>query len=500
MNYAFQLLNQLIRICEQLLLVPLFLAAWGAEVYKDWVVLYAVMMFLTTCNLGTETYFGNRFIELIARGTGDAFRRELTMALFCTLSIGVLVLAVAYGILFGGSLDSILNVAGLSHATVSRCLILMTLPVAFIFAQQMLFTIYRAEGEFSRSECIFAIYAGLQMIGLIVVLAAGLSPTTAASVYLVMPALLAVSIVIDLKRRYANIVLGVRLPSLAELRRIVPQSLLFFTLPLSLALVQSGPVMLFSILGVPAVPVLTYTLIRTFTGLTRQGANQFAVGSGIEMARQHARGDGEACRRLYEATGQIVTILVGLLGGFTIWAAAPFLGLWTHGTVQSNTIMVLGFLGGIFLAAPGQAALMLLNYTNVAKPLAVSWCSQAFCGLALSAAFVPVFGITAAVFSFAAAESVTVGICLPLVVQRRFGFSAAQHLVHSFALGALAFGWSAFVGKLAFELGLPGLKGLVITAGAWAVVATPPFALYALPPRYRKAMLSRLRGIAARFA
>src|SRR5258708_5733675 len=176
-NYFFQLLNQLVRICEQLLLVPLYLAAWGTEVYKDWVVLYAIMTFLTSCNFGTETYFGNRFIEFVARGDREAFRRELMTAMFCTLAVGLLVLL---------------------------------------------------------------------------------------------------------------------LPSLGDLRRLLPPSLLFFTLPLSLALVQSGPVMLFGALGVSALPILSYTLIRTFTGLTRQAANQFAVGSGIEMARQQARCGGEA--------------------------------------------------------------------------------------------------------------------------------------------------------------------------------------------------------------
>jgi O-antigen/teichoic acid export membrane protein len=497
-NYFFQLLNQLVRICEQLLLVPLFLSAWGTDIYKDWVVLYAIMVFLTSCNFGTETYFGNRFIDFVARNDREAFRRELMTSLFCTLAVGALVLGASYAVLFGYSGG--LLPSGLEAATIYRCLLLMTLPVVFIFAQQTLLTVYRAEGEFSRGECAYAIYACVQMIAVTIALAAKLPPTAAASVYLVMPGLLLIGIMIDLKLRYRDIVFGLRVPTLADLRRILPQSLLFFTLPLSLALVQSGPVMLFGAMGVAALPVLSYTLIRTFTGLTRQAANQFAVGSGIEMARHQVRGEGEACRRLYDATGQIVTILVGLFGGFTIWAADPFLTLWTHGTVHSNEIMVLGFLGGIFLAAPGQAALMLLNYTNTAKPLAIAWCSQAFVGLALSAALVPVVGVVGAAFSFAAAESVAVGFWLPLVVQRRFGFSAIHHLARGFVWGVLAFGWSAFVAKLAFELGLSGFKGLAATVALWAIVALPPFALFAMPARYRKAVLSRLRGIAARVA
>ena len=500
LNYISQLLNQLIRICEQLLLVPLFLAAWGPEIYKDWVVLYAIMVFLSLCNFGMGAYFGNRFIELIARDDREAFRRELTTALFCTLCVGIFVLVAAYSLFFGFGRGKILTVAGLSETTADRCLLLMTLPTAVGFYMGTLHSIYRALGEFTRGEFVYAIYASVQMVAVALVLVARLPPTAAASVYLVMPALLWIGIIVDLRSRHSNIALGLRVPSLTDLQRILRQSLLFFTSPLSQALVQSGPVMLFGVLGVPAVPVLSYTLTRTFTGLTRQAANQFAIGSGIEMARYRARGQDETCRRLYEATGRIVTTLVGLFAGFTVWAAAPFLGLWTHGTVQSNLALVLCFLAGMFVAAPGQAALMLLNFTNIPRPLALAWCGQAFCGLALSAALVPMFGVTAAAFCFAVAESIAVGLCLPIVVQRHFGFSAARYLLRSFALGTLGFGWSAFVAELAFELGLSGFKGFALTAVLWGGVAIPPFALLVLPPQHRRAILSRIRGIAARFA
>jgi O-antigen/teichoic acid export membrane protein len=494
-NYLFQLLNQLIRICEQLLLVPLFLVAWGAEVYKDWVVLWAIMVFVRQCSLGTETYFGNRFIELTARDDRRAFQREIRVALFCTLSIGIAELAVAALILFASdSLDMLATVA-MSKETAYISLALMISPILFIYAQQVLLTIYRAKGEFARGECVFAIYALAQLTGVAVVLALKLPPMAAAACYLVAPLLLTIGIIVDLKFRYDDVVFGLRAPNPAELPRMTAQSLLFFTAPLSLALIQSGPVILFGALKVPALLVLSYTLTRTFTGLTRQGANQFAVGSGIEMARQYLRGEREACRRLYFATGRVVTGLVGLFGGFTIWAARPFISTWTHGVVTSDVTLVLCFLGGVFLAAPGQAALMLLNYTNDARTVAIAWCSQAGFGLILTAVLTPIFGVAAAAFSFAAAESIAIGIFGPLVVQKRCGFSAAEHWAASFGVGLAAFACSAITAKLAFELGLPGLKGLVLTAALWGLVAVPPFALFALPASRRKMLLSRLRGL-----
>src|SRR5258708_19476435 len=79
--YAFQLLNQFIRICGQLVLVPLFLASWGPELYKDWVVVSSVAIFLGICDFGISIYFLNRFIDLIARRDLTTFHAALATAL-----------------------------------------------------------------------------------------------------------------------------------------------------------------------------------------------------------------------------------------------------------------------------------------------------------------------------------------------------------------------------------------------------------------------------------
>ncbi len=495
--YAFQLLNQFIRICGQLVLVPLFLASWGPELYKDWVVVSSVAIFLGICDFGISIYFRNRFIELIARGDLRTFHGELGTALTCAASIGFAVLVAAYGGLAGHGLGSMLNAAAMSKATMLGCLIVMTLPISFSFCESVLRAIYFAEGDFSRGECVYAIYGSTQLGAVAVALALKMTPLAVASIYVVTPLMLLVGVIVDVRRRYPDVVQGFRIPSLAALRRIVPSSLLFFTSPLSLSLVQSGPIILFGMLGVPAVPVLSYTLLRTVTGLARQAAYTVAVGTGIEMARNEARGERDRSHRLYHLTGQIVAGLVGLFGGFVLWAATPFLAIWTHGTVPSDPALVLCFLGGLLLTAPGQASLMLLNYTNTAKPLAIAWCSQAAFGLALSAILVPSFGVAAAALGFAATESVAVGLFLPIVVQRCFGFSAWQLLARGIAVGVLAFGWSALVAKLAFELNIGGFTGLAAMGALWGVIAAPPVALLILPPRHRKTLLSRIHALAA---
>lgn len=499
-NYSFQLLNQLLRIGSMLLLVPLYLAAWGTEVYKDWILIFAVATFLSTCSLGLTTYFGNRFIELVARHDRTAFQRELRLALTCAFGVGVVVAALGIALALASSESRLWNTSAMGDPTLLACLVLMISAVPLSFCEETLVTIYRAQGEFSRGECVFSIQLSALLIGTAALLALGMTPIFVAGWFLCIQVMVLVGVVIDLRRRYEGISLGVETPSLAELKHIVPRSLLFFTSPLSMALVQNGPIMLFGVLGVPAVPVVGYTLVRTVTGLARQAAYVFAIGSGIEMARHNARDERSACHELYRITGQIVTGLAGLFGGFTLWATAPFLALWTHGTVHGDFPLVLAFLGGILLSAPGQAGLMLLTYSNVPKPVALAWCSQAVLGLVLAAAFVPVFGVTAAALGLAIGETLMIGLYLPFAVQRHFGFAAGEHFIRCFTVGGVAFAWSALVAGVAFDLALGGFSGFILMAALWAVLAAPPCVLLVLPPQHKKRLLSRIRRLAANLA
>jgi O-antigen/teichoic acid export membrane protein len=494
-NYFAQLINQLLRIGWMLLLVPLYLAVWGAETYRDWIVVVALSSFLSTCDFGLSTYFGNRFIELIARDEREMFQSELRKALCCTLGAGVGVLVVGLGYIFISHAAGALSAAAMGDGMLLGCFVLTTMLVPFYFCQGTLVTIYRAEGEFARGEYVFAAQISAMLIGSAALLTARATPLAVATWFVIVQLLTLTGMMTDLRRRYSDISFAVETPSLDELKRIVPRSLLFFASPVSMALVQSGPIMLFQIFAVPAIPVVGYTLMRTVVGLARQAAFVFAVGSGIEMARHHARAEREACGELYRITGRIVTGLAGMFGGLTLWATAPFLAVWTHHTVESDWVLILAFLGGIFLAAPGQAGLMLLTYANFPKPVAIAWCTQAGLGLVLAAGLVPIFGVDAAALSLAAAEVLLIGVCLPFVVQRSFGFSAVAHLGRCFAIGALTFGWSAFVAKLAFGLTLGGFPGVVAMAGLWAVLGAPPCVAIILLATYKKRTLSWLRGL-----
>jgi hypothetical protein len=486
-------LNQGIRIGEQLLLIPLFIKIWGQDLYKDWILIFSLTSFVMTCNFGIEAYFGNLFLSYITQKDIAAFRRSLHTALFCALAISAGLLAVFYGGIAAVDVSGVLRITAMDRHTVYFCLVVTTLPVSVIVTALVLQSLYRAHGDFSRGECIFAVFNVIQIGSVATALLLQQPPRIVALCYAGGQSLFTVGVLTDVLIRYPDVRLGIRVPARSEWVTIMARSLMFFTQPLSLALIQNATVLLFGILGASTQTVLSYTVFRIFTGLTRQAAFQFAVGGGIEMARLCAREDYGACQKLYSHTGRIVACLAGLLAGLSIPASRPFVVFWTHGAVGAHDLLLLCFLGGIFFAAPGQASTMLLRYVNVPRPLALGWLGQSLGGLALGALLFHSLGGAGMALGQSVAEFVAIGAWLPWVVQSRFGFRADRHLASSYAMGTIAFAVSFAAATLAFDGQKLQLTGLLYGALGWGLMTAPAALFLILPPAGRSLLLARAR-------
>lgn len=490
-NYMFQLVNQTIFAGQQIVLVPLFLRAWGIETYASWNVLYAVAAVLTTMNLGLEYYFAAIFIRHAARGEYDSLNRQLRISLFCAFGIASVLFAV---LLLGlGAVDvrSALNIGSLDDGAVTTVLLLLAAPVFALLPEQILHGVYRAHGELNRGEAVFALYTLAQLAAVIAMLVLRQPPTMVALCYLVAPLVFAGALVADLASRYPHLRIGLAVPTIPELKRIAPQCAFYFLDPLSLILVLNGPLLIFGALNASSVAIVSYTAYRTFTGLARQTANQFGVGGGIEMAQQLARGETATCRALYHYTGRVIASLLGVVAGLCVPAGGAFVSIWTRGAVGTNELLIVSFLGGAFFAAPGQAALMVLRYTNRARACAVAWAGHSVGGLILAIALVPFLGVTGAAAAFAISEAVAIGLILPILVQNALGFSALRHWLESYAFGSGAFALSYAVATAV--LAEPsGFLELAVRSALWGAIMLVPVLMLVLRAPVLTVLRSRM--------
>lgn len=498
-NYVFQMMNLGIRLFDQLLLIPLYILAWGTELYKDWLVLTAIVWFLNTCSFGIDDYFGTRFIRAVAGGDGPELRRQMRLGLFVSSMISLLILLLLYGFLLTVDVTALLGLSAMSRHTARLVLVVMTFPLWGWYSVMILHVAYRAYGDFSRGECIFAIYSAAQLIGVMIALSLRAPPVVVACCYGSMPIICSVATLVDVCRRYRGVRLGFAVPTWAEWRQIVPQSLLYFTNTLSMALTQNVTLVVFALYNFSAEAIVTFNVCRVFTGLTRQiGAQSFAIGSGIEMARQHVQNDHDGCRRLYADTGRIVSCIAGVLSGISIPLSVPFIHLWTHGAVSADMVLILCFLAGIAFSSPGRAALMLLRYTNHAR--AIAWANSVYSigGLALAVVLAWPLGGWGVALGFALTETLGVGVYPLLMVERRFHFGAVRYLLNSFLTGAAAFALSYAVAWLLFHHAEIGLFGLALRAAVWAGLVIPPAIILILPREQRARLLAVLSRLLVR--
>lgn len=498
-NYLFLLMNLGFRVLEQFLLIPLFLYAWGTELYKDWLIVSAIAFLLNSLTFGTDEYFGNTLLRYVSAGNVRDARRQAAIGLFVGCLISLAVMTLVYTVLFTTNIASALGLSAMGERTVALVLLIMTLPLWISYPSEILRGAYRAFGDFSRGECILAIFFGAQLAAMVAALSLKQPPVVIAACFSSTWLLCPIVMTVDVYRRYPAMRVRIAAPTRAEWRTLVPQSLLYFTNPLASSLAQYGTLMLFGLFSLSAPAIVAFNTFRVFTGLTRQmGPNSFAVGSGIEMARQYCENDHAACRNLYSHTGRIVSCLVGVLGGLSIPLSAPFIKLWTHGAVTGDTALVSCFLAGIFLSAPGRASLMLLRYTNHAYAIAIAYCTYAIGGLLLSFGLVYPLGIIGVALAFAVAETLSIGIYPALTVGTVFHFSASGHLLKSYAAGAGAFAMSYVVAYVLFKGDVLDIPSLIVRIAVWACFALPVSASFVLSRDQRARLIWTLRGAVAR--
>jgi O-antigen/teichoic acid export membrane protein len=496
-NYLLQIINLGLRLLDQLLLIPLYIFAWGADLYRDWLILAAFVWFLNSCSFGLEEYFANVFLRSAALGDHAALARQVRIGLFISSMVSLAILTAVYCLLLTGGISRLFGFATIADHDATLVVLVMTLPLWCWYQTMILHGVYRAFGDFTRGEIIYAIYWTAQLVSVAAALLLRQPPLVVAFCYGLTPILCAAMTVIDVRRRYPDTELRLAVPTRAEWRRVVPQSLMYFTNTLSLPLTQQGPLLVFGFFDFGATAVVTFNVCRVFTGITRMiGAYCFSIGSGIEMARQYVQNDHEGCRRLYMDSGRIVACLSGLLAGASIPFARPFIALWTHGAVAADTGLVLCFLLGIFLASPGRPALMLLSYTSNARAIAVANSFYAIFGLILSLIFAGPWGALGVVVALSVTETLGIGFYPPLYVSARFGFSALRHWFGSYLAGGSVFALSYAVAAELAPQGPGGALGIALRGAAWAVILAPPTLFFLLPQTRRARLLGTLRRYA----
>ena len=104
LNGIAQLGSRIVRIAEQLILVPFFLLAWGSEYYGEWLTLSIIPSVLAFSDLGFGTAASNSFVLYFSKGdflsASKIFKTSISVISFIILLgviLSILVISIAWG-------------------------------------------------------------------------------------------------------------------------------------------------------------------------------------------------------------------------------------------------------------------------------------------------------------------------------------------------------------------------------------------------------------------
>ena len=284
-------LGQLINIASRIVLVPLFLLAWGADIYGEWLLLSSMVAYLSLTEMGAQLYIVNRMTQAYAHRDNDQFRKILHtgLALFLIIPIAVFVIFVA--VIGFINPATFLHITQTGHGTVMLVLAILAFQIVISLPQSVLLRVYFAVEMLPRGVMLINL---MQLMSLIF-LAGGLwrrwGMVPIAILQLIPYGLTAGMALLDLNRKFPQFkILSLREADFSFGLSFIKPSLHFFLIQLGQAFSLQGTVLVVGMVMGP-IQVVLFSTMRTIVNLIRSFLDQLSHAAWPEMTRLDAQED-----------------------------------------------------------------------------------------------------------------------------------------------------------------------------------------------------------------
>lgn len=311
--------NQAVRAAQQLLWVPLFLAAFGEAGYGEWLTILGLAGYALMADLGVQIYWLNLLTGAYVRGDLQTYRRFFRAGLFLLACVGAVVVLVA--LLFVGfdGPHRVLRIVTIPNTIASIIfMILVGSSLLFVLAAMLRGT-FRTAGENPR---VVAFELSKESM-LLIAVAAGLllraSPLGIAAVYAAVALAMVGWVLPTVRQRFRHLVdLRIHRADRASVFSLVGGgSIMLLGACANLLLAQGTLIVTNWAMGAVVVTLVATT--RTLANLVRQAAGAVYLAALPEFSRLEAASDKPAMEQLLRRTVSLVLVmsgaaLIGLVG------------------------------------------------------------------------------------------------------------------------------------------------------------------------------------------
>jgi O-antigen/teichoic acid export membrane protein len=343
--------------------VPIFLHYWGAQLYGEWLILFAIPAYLSMTDLGFSQAAANDMTASVARG-----HRAEALGVF--QSVGVLVVAVAgTGLLIVSTLialvppDRWFSFETMSSLDVRWVLWLLVAETLVRMAEGQSHAGFRAVGQYAFHVSIYHFTSLLQHTVMWCMAITGFGPVAAALSYLTVRVIVTPTVGVLLVKRHTWLRFGVGRASTAELRRLARPALGNIVSPLAQAFSIQGVLLVVAAAQGPLAAVV-FSSLRTLTrsalqlvlAVSHAAEPEFAGSYGGSTTSHHQGFYQQVLRAgFWLALG--ASLILASLGGW-------ILEIWTHGKIAMDRGLFFALLVSAVLTSLWYPALGILKAVN----------------------------------------------------------------------------------------------------------------------------------------
>lgn len=411
LNGLGQMGNRLVRIAEQLLLVPFFLAVWGAAYYGEWLTISIIPSVLAFSDLGFGTAVSNSFvIAYSADEKKKAADYYITGLIIITLTVllGVLLSIIA---IYGAWKMDILEKSVISPAEIMISLAFLMASRLTSFYMQLFEGFFRAKHKAAMAFNLYTVEGILRIVVGIITLLIGCNivgfafgQCAVAILFNLFFAISAVRIIRDLPRGTFN----------REIAIItVKKGLGFMLTPVWQSIYMQGSTFVVRIvLGPTAVAV--FNTIRT---VCKSINAAFSVVNGAifpEVQIAYGKGDMMLAKRIYIIAMQSV-FCISMLGlVFLLVFGQDLYSWWTKNTLEVNKMIWYVFMLGIPLNALWWTAGTVFRAINKPTRFSIYGFIAATLSALISWGLAYPLGLMGAAIGFVAMDLIMLLLTIPL--------------------------------------------------------------------------------------
>ncbi|MBI5648096.1 MAG: hypothetical protein HY962_14285 [Ignavibacteriae bacterium] len=415
---ASTLVYQAIAVANTILLVPLFLLAWGPDGYGHWIALTAFVTYFALLDLGGQNFIGNLLSSAFAVGDREGFRRILQegLSLFTGISITGLLLLGALLLLPGAGVTGFtLSISDRSVLFFMGASLLISIPLG------VLATVFRATGLLAQGSMLGNLLRLVFLLVSVLLLMRHATPAVYAAFQAATAVILIAAVLWYAHRRLPWIAgLQLTLSAARAGRKHLSGSLYFWLLSVAQSLKQQGVILVIGWAS-PAAVVALYATHRTAVGLMGYIGNIFQTPLWPEFTFMHARAERERLVRLSLFTIRFVTY-VSSIAAMLLWLLLPLIyPLWTGRSLElSPTLFVVLLVQATIGAAWNTASWPLLS-SNRHRAVALWSLINAGAAIVFSLAAVREHGLVGVAAAVLLADLLFAAATFPVIAARELG-------------------------------------------------------------------------------